>query len=191
MNNPAEERSFKSDAIIPQPMTKTMDQILGRDFYARSSVEVARAMLGREIVRRFKDTEVRGYVMEVSAWEGHTKTSSDGLLYAPGTIGVSTKFGNHLLDIATEAYGVHSCVTLIAAQFHWGNRTQLVDSPGKVARALRVDRTLDGLKIFENDTGLSIVGGRIPEQDIKKREKKNLPANCKGYFYITEVRKAE
>lgn len=181
LSNYAGIKHKKTDEVAA-PM-KTLDAILGRDYFAKPSAEVAQGLLGREIVRHFKGGEVRGIIKEMSAWDGVTKTSSDSMLYAPGTIGVSQKFGKYLMDIATELSGVSSCVTLIAAEFDWQGKKQLVEGPGNVTKALRIDRALDGLKIYENDQ-IYIVGGKIPAQQVLQRTKKNVPSNCKGYFYI-------
>jgi DNA-3-methyladenine glycosylase len=173
--------SFKNNGEVKEPMS--IDTKLGRDFFAKPAVDVAYGLLGREIVRRFNGTDVKGVIVEVSAWEGTTPSSSDGMRYAPGTIGVSTKFGKHLLDIATELKDVSSCVTLIAAEFDWNGKKQVVQGPGLVTAALKIDRSFDQQKIYENPN-VYIIGGHMPAQDVLKRDKKGVPANCKGYFYL-------
>lgn len=174
--------SHKKTDEVSEPMN-TLDAILGRDYFAKPSAEVAQGLLGREIVRRFKGGEVRGIIKEMSAWDGVTKTSSDGMLYAPGTIGISKKFNNYMLDIATELSGVSSCVTLIAAEFDWQGKKQLLEGPGNVTKALKIDSAMNELKIYDNDQ-IYIVGGKMPAQQVLQRTKKNVPSNCKGYFYI-------
>ena len=173
--------SFKNNEEVLNTMS--IDNKLGRDFFAKPAVDVAYGLLGREIVRRFNGAEVKGVITEVSAWEGTTLSSSDGMRYAPGTIGVSTKFGKHLLDIATELKDVSSCITLIAAEFDWNGKKQVVQGPGNVTKALNIDRVFDQQKIYDNPN-IYIVGGQMPAQEVLKREKKGVPANCKGYFYL-------
>ncbi len=166
----------------------TIDQKLGRDFFAKKADEAAQGLLGRTITRQFKGTQINGIITEVSAWEGSTKSSSDGMLYAPGTIGVSCKFGKYLMDIATEVSGIYSCITMIGAEFDWSGRKQRVEGPGNFTEALKIDKEFDKLKVYENDL-VYIEGGKMPQQEILKREKKNAPKNCLGYFYIKEIKR--
>lgn len=174
--------SFKNDGAVEADMAK-LEQMLGRDFYAKPAAEVAQGLLGREMVRRIGDKAIRGKIVEVSAWEGHTDSSSDGMLDTPGTVSISTKFGKHLLDIATNVGGVYSCVMMIAADMIDGDKITRVEGPGNFTKAFQIDKSLKGIKIYESPL-LYVIGGRIPEQNITKREKSNVPANCMGYFCL-------
>lgn len=177
-----EPASFKSGEQVEENMAK-LEQMLGRDFYAKPAAEVAQGLLGREMVRRIGNREYRGKIVEVAAWEGHTDSSSDGMLNTPGTASISTKFGKHLLDIATEVGGVYSCVTMIAADMIEGDKMVRVQGPGNFTKAFHIDKSLDGIKVYESPL-LYVIGGKISEQNITRREKSNLPANCEGYFCL-------
>jgi 3-methyladenine DNA glycosylase Mpg len=163
--------------------TMAVDQILGHEFYARPSLTVARELLGKKIVRRWKGDEIRGVIKEVAAWHGETESKHPGLRYAPGEIGISKRFGQQVMLISTDRTDIASCVTLIAAELLDGGKPVLYQGPGKIAKALHIDEGFDRVKVYDNGM-LSIVESGIPEQEVLKRSSKNIPANCKGYFYI-------
>ena len=179
MRSYAQGRAGSFKKTLEGSAAVSLDRILGRDFFTDSAVEVARGLLGREIVRVFRGGVIRGVITEVSAWQGRTSSASDGMEYAPGTIAVSTKYGLHLMDIATERCDRYSCVTLVGLV----RNRQRVQGPGNVASVLKIDPAIDGLKIYDNKV-IYITGGRNPRQEVLKRQKKNVPRNCKGYFYI-------
>lgn len=168
-------------------MTQTRQKYtkLDESFFTVDAKTVAKFLLGTYLVRVFpNDSRTVGMIQEVAAYEGETKTSSDGMLCAPGTLSVSTKFGKNLIDIATGKSGESSCVTLISALFNWGNNKQLVQGPGNLSRALGVDKTYNGRSVDGRDFWIEIrdiYGGEILE-----RKKSNLPSNCRGIFYIRE-----
>lgn len=164
-------------------MTK-LEQKLGQEFYARAPQYVAQELLGRQIVRLFDKGEVRGIIKEVSAWDGQTNSASEGMTNAPGIISVSTKFGKNLMDIATGVEGSYSCITIVAAEFDWLGNGHTLQGPGNVTQALKIDRSFDGTPIFNNNL-VYIVGEKIEPQDVKTRNKKNVPSNCQGFFYIS------
>ena len=155
---------------------------LNRRFFARDSATVARDLLGRELVNVFDNNAViKATLIEVAAYEGKTKTSSKGMDYNAGTIGISTKFGQHLIDIATGTGNEPSCITLIAANFNWGNRTELVQGPGKLSKALQIGKEYDSQMIDQGKLWISSVNPAALQ--VFEREKKPT-TNCKGFFYV-------
>lgn len=160
-----------------------LEDKLPMDFFMQNPDEVAKGILGMEIVRILPNgKEVRGRIQEVAAYRGEEESVSDVAYYGPGIIGVSTKFGKRLIDIGTEYEGRSSCVTLISASFQWGRNRQLVQGPGNLAKALKVDRSYDGTPILCNDLWIDPSTPQVEE--IRVRELSNMPENCLGYFYI-------
>jgi len=164
-------------------MAKTKSAKLDENFFATNAEEVARRLLGMYLVRTFKKgSVVEGQIHEVAAYEGRSKTAYKGINYAPCVISVSTKYGKNLIDIATGIKDKPSCVTLVSALFDWDTEKQLVQGPGNLSRALRVDRSFDGLLINGDEFWVEARETYVGE--IRKRHRKDLPPNCKGYFYI-------
>ena len=158
---------------------------LDESFFSAGAKTVAQGLLGTYLVRVFPNgSRVVGRIHEVAAYGGVTKTSSEGMLYAPGTLSVSTKFGKNLIDIATGDKGESSCVTLISALFDWGKDKQLVQGPGNLSRALGIDKSYDKKSIVGKDLWIEL--REQYEGEIRERNLSNAPANWKGTFYIRE-----
>lgn len=118
--------------------------VLPRRFYARPTVEVARALLG--CILRFGPhagaiVETEAYLPEgdeaAHAWRGHTPRTAV-LFGPPGHAYVFLNYGIHYcLNVACEPEGVPGCV-LIRAVEGWG------DGPGKLTRHAGITLELNG-----------------------------------------------
>jgi DNA-3-methyladenine glycosylase len=139
---------------------------LPRSFYDRPSVEVAPDLLGRVLVRVLADgTRLAGRIVETEAYEPGDPAShgtrrrtafNDTMFGSPGRLYVYFTYGNHwMMNAVTRPEGQASAVLFRAVEpidgldtmgVHRG-RTRPVDlcsGPGKLAKALGVDRALDG-----------------------------------------------
>ena len=154
------------------------------EFFARKAEAVARDLLGRVlVVERPRKCPLYARIHEASAYEGEEDSSSKGILYAPGIVGISTKFGKRLLDISTNRQNIPSCVTLIGGDIHDGaGQREFAQGPGNLTKALEIGPEYDGLEI--TTPPLWIGGNSINPDIIKQRKLSNVPANCKGYFYF-------
>ncbi len=170
---------------------KTLEQTMGspenhldKSFFARDPEIVAKELLGTYIIRVVRaDRILRGRICEVAAYEGRAKKTHDVVDYPAGTLGVSTKYGKHLIDIATGKRDDSSCVTLIGALFECDS--ELIQGPGNLSKVLEVDRQYDGSPINGQDLWIEKDPHYKPtEVEVKKRDKSGLPENCRGYFYI-------
>jgi 3-methyladenine DNA glycosylase Mpg len=154
---------------------------LTREFFARRSDAVAQDLLGRTVVARDPEgTERRLTLTEVAAYEGKTKTTSEGTQYGPGRISISTKFGNKLIDIATAMGGVSSCVTLRAGEDAYG---ESVKGPGNVTKALDVRKETQDFYETASVYGNRLwVEGEAYEGEVRKTNGNS--ANCLGFYKI-------
>ena len=157
---------------------------LPSEFFARKARDVARDLLGRVlVVKRPRKCTLYARIHEASAYEGEEDSSSEGILYAPGIAGISTKFGKRLLDISTGRQNIPSCVTLISGDIYDGARQrEFTQGPGNLTKALEIGPEYNGLEI--TTPSLWIGGNSINPDMIKQRKLSNVPANCKGYFYF-------
>jgi DNA-3-methyladenine glycosylase len=157
---------------------------LAQDFFKQDAATVAKQLLGKKIIRKFDNgAEVEGRITEVSAWEGtygdQQKHKFDE--YEQGTLSVSCKFGKYLMDI-TCGNG-RSCVTLINGEFDFdGNKTE-VEGPGNFSKALNITPVFDGYLLNSNDS-LKISGDSATPEEVKQRNKSNVPPNCRGYYFV-------
>ena len=152
---------------------------LTENFFARSPDIVAKELLGKYITRVLGAGTVKGMITEVAAYQGKAEKTSSKIKTAPGKLSVSTKYGNHLLDISTGKEGEYSCVTLRAAEFDWQGQKQMVNGPGKLCKALKIRSSLNGLSVYNNELWIEDSGMPCNEISI---ETGNMPSNCIGYY---------
>jgi DNA-3-methyladenine glycosylase len=156
---------------------------LSRRFYQRDTVAVARALLGKVLVRRLPEGLVAARLTEVEAYLGvddpachsfggrHTARNDvmwggAGHLYVYFTYGI-----HHCANVVTRRAGVPEAVLLRGAVPLLGRELMvarrggragvaLLDGPGRLTKALGLDRALDGTdlvdgrEVFLADDGL-------------------------------------
>lgn len=154
---------------------------LSRDFYAQDTLEAARLLLGKYLVRRLDGQTLVGRIVETEAYIGrrdkachaynYRRTSRTETLFAPpGTAYIYLIYGMyHCLNFVTEPEGEPAAVLLRAiqsaagteamARLRYGDkpmtpyrRRNFLNGPGKVCRALALTRAQNGLDLTEGDT---------------------------------------
>jgi DNA-3-methyladenine glycosylase len=132
-----------------------MPQPLPRSFYARSSVAVARDLLGKQLVIRRPTGLQVGRIVETEAYQGpedlaaHSaggrRTARTEIMYgAAGFAYVYLIYGIwHCLNVVTATRGVPHAVLLRALEPVTGVETPSW-GPGLLCRALGIDRTYNG-----------------------------------------------
>ena len=135
-----------------------MSQILGREFFARSALVVARELLGKHLVRRNGRGTESVVINEVEAYIGphdlachgrFGRTERTAVMYGPaGYWYVYLCYGMHwMLNIVTDGVDFPAAVLLRGAGEFGG--------PGKLTKGLRIDKGLNGLPA-EKPSGLWI-----------------------------------
>lgn len=167
---------------------------LPRRFYARDPVTLARALLGQRLVRVLDDgTRLAGRIIETEAYLGvedraaHSyggrRTDRNAAMWGPaGHAYVYFIYGlHHCMNVVAEGPGRPSAVLVRALEplegleamrvFRAGKvpagrlrDTDLCSGPAKLARALRLDRSLDGTDLVNSEV-LFIESGRAPPPD--------------------------
>ena len=103
------------------------DRRLGRDFFARPTLEVARDLLGRRLVRVHRARRLSGRIVEVEAYVGADDSACHGrsgvtarnrVLFGPaGVIYVYFSYGlHHLVNLVTEEEGFPAAVLIRALE---------------------------------------------------------------------------
>lgn len=123
--------------------------ILDKKFFERDVLEVAPALLGKTIVRKFKDnpTPLREIITEVEAYKGiddlgcHAskgKTERNKVMFdEPGLIYVYLIYGMYwMLNFVTEKAGIPQAVLI--------RGIGKINGPGKVGRYLKLDKSFYG-----------------------------------------------
>jgi DNA-3-methyladenine glycosylase len=137
---------------------------LPRSFYARATVDVARDLLGKLLVRT-GEVDRAARVVEVEAYLGERDAASHArrgptpraaIMFGPaGVLYVYLVYGmHHCMNVVTETDGVAGAVLIRAAEpvAGWGDRSgdRLLAGPGKVCAGLGITRA---------QNGTSLVGG--------------------------------
>lgn len=153
---------------------------LGRSFFTRDTLKVARELLGQRLVRVDGGRRLSGRVVETEAYIGpddlgcharHGRTTRNESMWGQaGHAYVYFTYGMHwMLNIVTEAPGYPAAVLIRALAPEEGldimrrrrgkvQDTRLTDGPAKLCQALRIGREFDGEDLCRRDASLFFEG---------------------------------
>jgi DNA-3-methyladenine glycosylase len=129
---------------------------LGRDFYARPTLVVARELLGKTLVHHVDGRRLAGRIVETEAYIGpddrasHARVGNRGrasIMYGPaGYAYVYLVYGmHHCFNAVTEQDGFPGAVLIRAIEPQEAN--QRGSGPALVCRALAIERACTGLDL--------------------------------------------
>lgn len=148
--------------------------VLPREFFFRSTLRVARSLIGKYLIRENGRGLVAGKIIEVEAYVGpedracHAskgRTARTEVLFGPpGHAYVYLCYGMYeMLNVVTEAEGFPAAILLRAVECDG----TLIDGPGRLTRAFDIDRRLNRLDLtarealwFE-DRGEAVLRGSV------------------------------
>ena len=165
-------------------------RVLPRSFFQRPAETVARDLVGRYVVRRLAGEQLALRLVETEAylgapdrashaWAGRRTARNESLYLAGGHAYVYLIYGlHHCLNVVTGERGAGSAVLLRAGEAVTGklrmleNRAlgrpprpgDLAGGPGKLCRALAVDRHLDGASLLRG--ALLVTRGEPPAAGV-------------------------
>jgi DNA-3-methyladenine glycosylase len=162
---------------------------LGREFYARSTLLVARELLGMRLVKIEGKARIAGLISETEAYVGETDqgcharaglTRRTQVMYGPsGHSYIYFTYGMHwMLNIVTEREGFPAAVLIRAIEPIEGleviaNRrngrppNQWTDGPAKLCQALGIDAALHGVDLCVPGAELFVeIGDPIPDESV-------------------------
>jgi DNA-3-methyladenine glycosylase len=132
---------------------------LPRAFYERHTLRVARDLLGKLLVRQRGDTIRVGRVVETEAYHGHDDQASHASRGM--TPRNAVMFGPPGHAYVYQIYGVWFCLNAVTCRAGFPAavliRAVLLDEaregagPGKLCRALGIDKTLSGVDLVRDD----------------------------------------
>jgi DNA-3-methyladenine glycosylase len=148
--------------------------ILPRTYFNRPTVQVARSLIGKYLVRVIDGRILAGKIVEVEAYVGprdkacHAskgRTQRTDVLFGPGGVAyVYLIYGMyHCLNVVTEREEFPSAVLIRAIEFDG----ELIDGPGRLCRSLQIDRRLNrvdlttGESLWFEDRGVSVERGAV------------------------------
>jgi DNA-3-methyladenine glycosylase len=145
---------------------------LRRPFYARPALEVAPELLGKLLVRKIGGSERIGRIVEVEAYMGvgdmasharHGPTPRSKIMFGPpGYAYVYMIYGMyHGMNIVVDIDGVASAVLIRGIEPVSGIEGA-TDGPGKLCRALEIDRSLNGEDVVRGEALSVLDDGSAP-----------------------------
>ncbi|TAL09963.1 MAG: DNA-3-methyladenine glycosylase [Nitrospirae bacterium] len=149
-------------------------RVLPASFYARPTLQVARSLLGKYLVRETSAGRRAGRIVEVEAYVGFRDRASHAsrgrtkrtevMFGPPGLAYVYLIYGMyHCLNVVTERADFPAAVLIRAVQ----DTSALIDGPGRVCRSFQIDRELNyhdltsGKALWIEDRGNRIRRARI------------------------------
>lgn len=153
---------------------KTKSRILPRSYFNRSTVRVARSLIGKYLVRVIDGRTLAGKIIEVEAYVGSEdkachaskgRTQRTDVMFGPaGVAYVYLIYGMyHCLNVVTEREEFPSAVLIRAIELDG----KLIDGPGRLCRAMQIDRSLNradltvGESLWFEDRGASVKRGAV------------------------------
>lgn len=161
---------------------------LPRSFFARDTVEVARDLLGKRIVREYDGLRISGIILETEAYRGEEdlacharagRTPRTEIMYGPpGRAYIYFVYGMHwLLNVVTEEEGFPGAVLIRAIHPEEGldfissrrkghSQTQWTNGPAKICQALAIDGDLNGVDVCGADLQIWLENGVEIEPEL-------------------------
>ncbi|MGD1995608.1 MAG: DNA-3-methyladenine glycosylase [Anaerolineae bacterium] len=164
---------------------------LQRDFFARDTLDVARDLLGRALVRLVEGERLSGRIVEVEAYLGEEdqasharcgRTGRNAAMYGPpGHAYVYLIYGvHHCLNVVTRRDGFPAAVLIRALEplqgiermrDSRGGRAdqELTNGPAKLCQAMSIERQFDGTDLCARDALLFLEMGQPVGDDAVAR----------------------
>jgi DNA-3-methyladenine glycosylase len=153
---------------------KTKPRILQRIYFNRSTLQVARSLIGKYLVRSIDGRMLAGKIVEVEAYVGSQdkachaskgRTQRTDVMFGPGGVAyIYLIYGMyHCLNVVTEREEFPSAVLIRAIEIDGA----LIDGPGRLCRALQIDRRLNhvdlttGESLWFEDRGVLVKKGDV------------------------------
>jgi DNA-3-methyladenine glycosylase len=149
-------------------------RILPRAYFNRPTVQVARSLIGKYLVRMIDGRMLAGKIIEVEAYVGSEdkachaskgRTQRTDVMFGPaGVAYVYLIYGMyHCLNVVTEREEFPSALLIRAIEIDG----KLIDGPGRLCRAMQIDRSLNradltmGEFLWFEDRGASVKSGHV------------------------------
>jgi len=170
-------------------------KILERKFYEGDPAAVAKALLGKILVRKVDSKFLSGKIVETEAYYGERDPASraykgrmkfNELMFAePGRTFIYMVHGNWLLNIVAHFKGEVGAVLIRAVEPILGievmvknreveNFHSLTNGPGKLSKALAITKDLNGIDVTKRKSDLRVTEGKEEEIEISSSHRIGL-----------------
>ncbi len=186
---------------------------LERDFYLRSGLEVARDLIGKQLVRKTPEGVARGIIVETEAYLGPADAAAHS--YKRQTKRTNVQYGPGGFAYVYVIYGMHVCMNIVANReqvpeavllralepvdglelMRERRRRQrekdLCSGPGKLCQAMGITMADYGADLCGGDLYVEDVGFPVPSVTAGKRINVDYAGEAAGYpwrFMLTDSR---
>jgi DNA-3-methyladenine glycosylase len=163
---------------------------LTEDFYTRGSVvKIARELLGKALFTKSNGVTTAGIIVETEAYSwkergchayNNRKTQRNAVMFGKGGVSyVYLCYGMHyLFNVVTNVEGVADAVLIRALEPLSGTEEMilrrgpltkskhLTSGPGKLSKALGINRSLNGKSLLEDEVWIEECGKNIASKNI-------------------------
>lgn len=165
--------------------------IIDRKFYFDDPEIVALNLLGKLLVREIDDYRISGFIVETEAYYGvwdpasraHKSVKGDLGRTLYGDVGLALIYGVHgkwLLNVVAHVEDDGGAVLIRAIEPHEGiefmmkntgnqNPLKIANGPGKLCKAMLIDKSFHKKPLYIKDYGLWIESGKnVEKEDINR-----------------------
>ena len=147
---------------------------LSKAYFSRRTVQVARSLVGKYLVRSLDGREIAGRIIEVEAYVGpqdkacHAskgRTRRTDVMFGPGGMAyVYLIYGMyHCLNVVTDREEFPAAVLIRAIEVDG----VLIDGPGRLCRAFQIDRRLNRIDLTTQESlWFEDRGGRVLRRQV-------------------------
>ena len=166
---------------LKKKMTGIKPRLLDHGAFNRPTLQVARDLLGKFIVRKYRGRRISAMITEVEAYKGPKDRASHASggrrtarvepLYGDGgTVYVYFIYGMHwMLNFSTVGEGIPEGVLIRGILADPGGEGKHLTGPGRVTKYLKIDKKLDGADIIDSkQIWLEDRGVRITAKSIRR-----------------------
>ena len=152
---------------------------LKRDFFQKTTIAVAKGLLGQSIVRQWLKQKIRAMIIETEAYigrddlachasRGRTKRS-EILFWKAGHAYVYLIYGmHHCFNVVTERENYPAAVLIRGVIMPNG---QIINGPGRVCKALKINGKFHGQDLIGNKN-LWFDGQRSKKEEMRRKKLK-------------------
>jgi DNA-3-methyladenine glycosylase len=170
--------------------TSDLQMKLGEDFYQRPNVvKIARELLGKVLFTNIDGVVTGGMIVETEAYSwkergchafNNRKTDRNAVMFGKGGFSyVYLCYGmHHLFNVVTNKEGVADAILIRGLEPFAGfaemrvrrglssHQNHLTSGPGKLAKAMGIDRTMNGKSLLDDEVWIEDIGRKIATRNI-------------------------
>jgi len=190
-----------------------LGEVLPREFYERDPAVVAKELLGKKLIRRLDEIFLEGMIVETEAYYGlddpasrayhGVKNYNSPMWRQPGRAFIYNVHRYWMFNIVAHEPNKVGAILIRALEptkgievmkRHWTVKREfdLTNGPGKLAIALKIDKSLNGVSVTSRESEIVVVDNKMDFEigcshriGVKKDLEKKLRFYVKGNKHVS------